>query len=148
MYFHCPGVTWTLSYESPNTGMPIYGKVRRTSFTNFANTHQAKSHFNLFGLLHLWRLFQTRSQSAIKWTRCLASIGSDQVEFRKTVKIIAIYAVNIFLWEVQLVETVLSNKVQSEPSDNPEVPGISPTLITWICFTVAPFSNPRPHFVN
>ena len=87
----------------------MYGKVLRTSFTNFAKTHQAKSHFNLFGLLHLWRLSQARSQSAVKWTRCLASVGSDQVGFRKTVKITAIHAVNIFLWEVQLVETVLSN---------------------------------------
>ena len=31
---------------------------------------------------------------------------------------------------------------------NLEVPGSSPALTTWICFTVAPFSNPRPRFVN
>ena len=31
---------------------------------------------------------------------------------------------------------------------NPDIAGSSPTLITWICFTVAPFSNPRPRFVN
>ena len=31
---------------------------------------------------------------------------------------------------------------------NPEVPGSSPALTTWICFTVAPFSNPRSCFVN
>ena len=97
----------------PKYGNAHIRKVLTTSFTNFAKTHQAKSHFNLFGLLHLWRLFQTRSQSAVKWTMYLAIVESDQVGFTKTVKITAIHAVNIFLWEVQLVETVLSNKVQS-----------------------------------
>ena len=31
---------------------------------------------------------------------------------------------------------------------NLEAPGSSPTLATQICFTVAPFSNRRPRFVN
>ena len=31
---------------------------------------------------------------------------------------------------------------------NPEILGSSPALITWICFTVAPFSNPRPRFLT
>ena len=31
---------------------------------------------------------------------------------------------------------------------SPEALGSSPALITRICFTVAPFSNPRPRFVN
>ena len=31
---------------------------------------------------------------------------------------------------------------------NPEELGSSPALTTWICFTVTPFSNPRPCFVN
>ena len=29
-----------------------------------------------------------------------------------------------------------------------ETPGLSPALMTWICFTVAPSSNPRRRFVN
>ena len=31
---------------------------------------------------------------------------------------------------------------------NLEAPGSSPALTSWICFTVAPFSIPRPRFVN
>ena len=31
---------------------------------------------------------------------------------------------------------------------NPEAPGSSLALTTWICFTVAPFSNTKPRSVN
>ena len=31
---------------------------------------------------------------------------------------------------------------------NPEAPGLSSALTIWICFTVAPFSNPILCFVN
>ena len=38
--------------------------------------------------------------------------------------------------------------VVRQRTSNPEVPGSSPAqLTTWICFTVAPFSLPRPCFV-
>ena len=33
-------------------------------------------------------------------------------------------------------------------TSNPEAPGSSPTLTTWICIMVDPFSNARPRFVN
>ena len=54
---------------------------------------------------------------AMKWIWGLVSVWSVDVWLTKMMNITNLHAVDIFLWQVQLVETVLSNKVQYSSGD-------------------------------